>query len=111
MRMPHPGRKQAGVVGEKAVDWHRWQLNLSSPVVLFGRNDKPKAYRSVLLFFFGSVVNSANAATGESSIQENRAKFSSEDLAIFKEQAKKLESRRKPDNQDSDALEKLGMRA
>ena len=79
-----------------------------SPAVLFGRNDKPKANRSVLLSFFGSIVNSAHAATGELSIQENRAKFSPEDLAIFKEQAKKLESKHKPENQDSDALEKLG---
>lgn len=77
--------------------------------VYFGRNDKTKAYRSVVLSFFGSIVNSAHAATGEMSIPENPAKFSSEDLTIFKEQAKKLESRRKPDNQDSDALEKLGI--
>lgn len=76
--------------------------------VIFGRNDKPKVYRSAVLSFFGSIVNSAHAATGESSIQENRAKFSPEDLAIFKEQAKKLESKHKPENQDSDALEKLG---
>ena len=79
-----------------------------SPVVLFGRNDKPKAYRSVLLFFFGSILNSAHAATGESSIQENRGKFSPEDLAIFKEQAKKLESKRKPKTEEANALEELG---
>lgn len=106
---PAPGKKTS------RSDWRKSSLlaasaNISdSAGALFGRNDKPKAYRSVLLSFFGSIVNSANAATGESSIQENRAKFSSEDLAIFKEQAKKLESRRKPDNQDSDALEKLGI--
>lgn len=110
---PAPGKKTSR--RDEMLDWRKSSRLASlatesdSPVVLFGRNDKPKAYRSVLLFFFGSVVNSANAATGESSIQENRAKFSSEDLAIFKEQAKKLESRRKPDNQDSDALEKLGI--
>lgn len=106
---PAPGKKTS------RSDWRKSSLlaasaNISdSAGALFGRNDKPKAYRSVLLSFFGSIVNSANAATGESSIQENRAKISSEDLAIFKEQAKKLESRRKPDNQDSDALEKLGI--
>lgn len=73
-----------------------------------GKNDKSRAYRSVVLSFFGSIVNSAHAATGELSIHENRTKFSPEDLAIFKEQAKKLESKHKPENQDSDALEKLG---
>lgn len=76
--------------------------------VIFGRNDKPKVYRSAVLSFFGSIVNSAHAASGELSIPENPAKFSPEDLAIFKEQAKKLESKHKPENQDSDALEKLG---
>lgn len=110
---PAPGKKTSR--RDEMLDWRKSSLLASlatesdSPVVLFGRNDKPKTYRSVLLSFFGSIVDSANAATGESSIQENRAKFSSEDLAIFKEQAKKLESRRKPDNQDSDALEKLGI--
>lgn len=73
------------------------------------KNDKSRAYRSVVLSFFGSIVNSAHAATGELSIHENRTKFSPEDLNIFKEQAKKLESKRKPDNEDSDALEKLGI--
>lgn len=43
------------------------------------------------------------------SIHENRTKFSPEDLNIFKEQAEKLESKHKPENQDSDALEKLGI--
>lgn len=76
--------------------------------VIFGRNDKPKVYRSGVLSFFGSIVNSAHAASGELSIPENPAKFSPEDLNIFKEQAKKLESKHKPENQDSDALEKLG---
>ena len=110
---PAPGKKTSR--RDEMLDWRKSSRLASlatesdSPVVLFGRNDKPKTYRSVLLSFFGSIVDSANAATGESSIQENRAKFSSEDLAIFKEQAKKLESRRKPDNQDSDALEKLGI--
>lgn len=75
----------------------------------FRRNAKPKLCRSIMLSFFGSIVNSAHAATGELSIQENRAKFSPEVLNIFKDQAKKLESKRKPDNQDSDALEKLGI--
>lgn len=76
--------------------------------VIFGRNDKPKVYRSAVLSFFGSIVNSAHAASGELSIPENPAKFSPEDLNIFKEQAKKLELKRKPENQDADALEKLG---
>lgn len=80
-----------------------------SAEAFFGMNHKPKAHCSVVLSFFGSIVNSAHAATGELSIQENRAKFSPEDLNIFKDQAKKLESKRKPDNQDSDALEKLGI--
>lgn len=99
----------------ETLDWRKSRRLASlatdsdSPIVLFGRNDKPKAYRSVLLSFFGSIVNSAHAATGELSIQENRAKFSPEDLAIFKEQAKKLELKEKPENQDSDALEKLGI--
>lgn len=101
----------------KKTSWSGWRKSSrlasvatesDSPVVLFGRNDKPKAYRSVLLFFFGSIVNSAHAASGELSIPENPAKFSPEDLNIFKEQAKKLESKHKPENQDSDALEKLG---
>lgn len=104
-----PGKKTSRSGWRKSSRLASVATESDSPVVLFGRNDKPKAYRSVLLFFFGSVVNSANAATGESSIQENRVKFSPEDLNIFKEQAKKLESRRKPDNQDSDALEKLGI--
>lgn len=104
-----PGKKTSQSGWRKSSRLASVATESDSPVVLFGRNDKPKAYRSVLLFFFGSVVNSANAATGESSIQENRVKFSPEDLNIFKEQAKKLESRRKPDNQDSDALEKLGI--
>lgn len=106
---PAPGKKTSWSDWRKSSRLASLATESDSPVVLFGRNDKPKAYRSVLLFFFGSVVNSANAATGESSIQENRVKFSPEDLNIFKEQAKKLESRRKPDNQDSDALEKLGI--
>ena len=61
-----------------------------------------------MLSFFGSIVNSAHAATGEPSIQENRGKFSPEDLAIFKEQAKKLESKRKPKTEEANALEELG---
>lgn len=110
---PAPGKKTSR--RDEMLDWRKSSRLASlatesdSPVVLFGRNDKPKTYRSVLLSFFGSIVNSALAAPGESSIQENRVKFSPEDLNIFKEQAKKLESRRKPDNQDSDALEKLGI--
>lgn len=109
---PEPGKNTSQ--RDETLDWRKSSRLASlttesdSPIVLFGRNDKPKAYRSVLLSFFGSIVNSAHAATGESSIQENRAKFSPEDLAIFKEQAKKLESKHKPENQDSDALEKLG---
>lgn len=105
---PAPGKKTS------QSDWRKSSLlaasaNLSdSAGALFGRNEKPKAYRSVLLSFFGSIVNSAHAATGESSIRENRVKFFPEDLAIFKEQAKKLESKHKPENQDSDTLEKLG---
>lgn len=105
---PAPGKNTS------RSDWRKSSLlaasaNISdSAGALFGRNEKPKAYRSVLLSFFGSIVNSAHAATGESSIRENRVKFFPEDLAIFKEQAKKLESKHKPENQDSDALEKLG---
>lgn len=75
----------------------------------FRRNAKPKLCRSIMLSFFGSIVNLAQATTGEVSITENPVKFSPEDLNIFKEQAKKLELKRKPDNQDSDALEKLGI--
>ena len=105
---PAPGKKTSRSDWRKSSRLASLATESDSPVVLFGRNDKPKAYRSVLLSFFGSIVNSAHAATGESSIQENRAKFSPEDLAIFKEQAKKLESKHKPENQDSDALEKLG---
>lgn len=110
---PAPGKKTSR--RDEMLDWRKSSRLASlatesdSPVVLFGRNDKPKTYRSVLLSFFGSIVNSAHAAPGESSIQENRVKFSPEDLNIFKEQAKKLESKRKPDNEDSDALEKLGI--
>lgn len=90
-----------------------WRLASSvtqtdSAEAFFRRNDKPKARRSVVLSLFDSAVNSVHAATGEASIQENRAKFSPEDLNIFKEQARKLESKHKPENQDSDALEKLG---
>lgn len=101
---PAPGKKTS------RSDWRKSSLlaasaNISdSAGALFGRNEKPKAYRSVLLSFFGSIVNSAHAATGESSIRENRVKFFPEDLAIFKEQAKKLESKHKPENQDSDAV-------
>ena len=105
---PAPGKKTSWSDGRKSSRLASLATESDSPVVLFGRNDKPKAYRSVLISFFGSIVNSAHAATGESSIQENRAKFSPEGLAIFKEQAKKLESKHKPENQDSDALEKLG---
>lgn len=100
---------------DETLDWRKSSRLASlatesgSHVVLFGRNDRPKAYHSVALFFFGSIVNSAHAATGELSIPENPAKFSQEDLAVFKEQAKKLESKGKPENQDSDALEKLGI--
>lgn len=106
---PTPGRKTSRSDWRKRSRLASLATESDSPVVLFGRNDKPKAYRSVLLSFFGSIVNSAHAAPGESSIQENRVKFSPEDLNIFKEQAKKLESKRKPDNEDSDALEKLGI--
>ena len=105
---PAPGKKTSWSDWRKSSRLASLATESDSPVVLFGRNDKPKAYRSVLISFFGSIVNSAHAATGESSIQENRAKFSPEGLAIFKEQAKKLESKHKPENQDSDALEKLG---
>lgn len=105
---PAPGKKTSRRDWRKSRRLASLATDSDSPIVLFGRNDKPKAYRSVLLSFFGSIVNSAHAAPGESSIQENRAKFSPEDLAIFKEQAKKLESKHKPENQDSDALEKLG---
>lgn len=105
---PAPGKKTSWSDWRKSSRLASLATESDSPVVLFGRNDKPKAYRSVLISFFGSIENSAHAATGESSIQENRAKFSPEGLAIFKEQAKKLESKHKPENQDSDALEKLG---
>ena len=105
---PAPGKKTSRSDWRKSSRLASLATESDSPVVLFGRNDKPKAYRSVLISFFGSIVNSAHAATGESSIQENRAKFSPEGLAIFKEQAKKLELKRKPENQDADALEKLG---
>lgn len=105
---PAPGKKTSRSDLRKSSRLTSLATESDSPAVLFGRNDKPKANRSVLLSFFGSIVNSAHAATGELSIQENRAKFSPEDLAIFKEQAKKLESKHKPENQDSDALEKLG---
>lgn len=100
---PAPGKKTSWSDWRKSSRLASLATESDSPVVLFGRNDKPKAYRSVLISFFGSIVNSAHAATGESSIQENRAKFSPEGLAIFKEQAKKLESKHKPENQDSDA--------
>lgn len=106
---PAPGKKTSRRDWRKSRRLASLATDSDSPIVLFGRNDKPKAYRSVLLSFFGSIVNSAHAATGELSIQENRAKFSPEDLAIFKEQAKKLELKEKPENQDSDALEKLGI--
>lgn len=79
-----------------------------SAEAFFGRNDKPKAYRSVVLSFFDSIVNSAQATTGELSIPENPAKFSLEDLNVFKEQAKKLETIRKPKTQEANALEELG---
>lgn len=105
---PAPGKKTSRRDWRKSRRLASLATDSDSPIVLFGRNDKPKVYRSAVLSFFGSIVNSAHAATGESSIQENRAKFSPEDLAIFKEQAKKLESKHKPENQDSDALEKLG---
>ena len=105
---PAPGKKTSRRDWRKSRRLASLATDSDSPIVLFGRNDKPKAYRSVLLSFFGSIVNSAHAAPGESSIQENRVKFSPEDLAIFKEQAKKLESKHKPENQDSDTLEKLG---
>lgn len=106
---PAPGKKTSRRDWRKSRRLASLATDSDSPIVLFGRNDKPKAYRSVLLSFFGSIVNSAHAATGELSIQENRAKFSPEDLAIFTEQAKKLELKEKPENQDSDALEKLGI--
>lgn len=105
---PAPGKKTSRSDWRKSSRLASLATESDSPVVLFGRNDKPKAYRSVLISFLGSIVNLAHAATGESSIQENRAKFSPEGLAIFKEQAKKLELKRKPENQDADALEKLG---
>lgn len=110
---PAPGKNTSR--RDETLDWRKNSCLASlatesdSPVVLLGRNDKPKAYRSVVLSFFGSIVNSAHAATGEASIQENQAKFSPEDLNIFKDQAKKLESKLKPDNRDSDVLEKLGI--
>lgn len=104
---PAPGKKTSRRDWRKSRRLASLATDSDSPIVLFGRNDKPKAYRSVLLSFFGSIVNSAHAATGELSIQENRAKFSPEDLAIFKEQAKKLELKEKPENQDSDALGNL----
>lgn len=105
---PSPGKKTSRSDWRKSSRLASLATESDSPVVLFGRNDKPKAYRSVLLFFFGSILNSAHAATGESSIQENRGKFSPEDLAIFKEQAKKLESKRKPKTEEANALEELG---
>lgn len=105
---PAPGKKTSWSDWRKSSRLASLATESDSPVVLFGRNDKPKAYRSVLLSFFGSIVNSAHAASGELSIPENPAKFSPEDLNIFKEQAKKLELKRKPENQDADALEKLG---
>ena len=105
---PEPGKNTSQSDWRKSSRLASLATESDSPVVLFGRNDKPKAYRSVLLFFFGSILNSAHAATGESSIQENRGKFSPEDLAIFKEQAKKLESKRKPKTEEANALEELG---